>query len=48
LNEEGKTIILVTHAPEIANCAEKIYFIRDGRITNITNGDLSRSIFRLR
>jgi putative ABC transport system ATP-binding protein len=32
LNRQGKTIVIVTHDPEVANCTEKIYLIRDGRI----------------
>ena len=32
LNEEGVTIIMITHAPEVASCAQKTYLIRDGRI----------------
>ncbi|MBS7615766.1 ABC transporter ATP-binding protein [Candidatus Bathyarchaeota archaeon] len=33
LNKSGHTIIVVTHDPEVANCTEKIYVIRDGEIT---------------
>ncbi len=32
LNNAGHTIIVVTHDPEVANCMEKIYVIRDGEI----------------
>ena len=32
LNEEGVTIIMITHAPEVAACAQKTYLILDGRI----------------
>ncbi|MEM0313217.1 MAG: ABC transporter ATP-binding protein [Candidatus Bathyarchaeia archaeon] len=32
LNKAGHTIIVVTHDPEVANCMEKIYVIRDGEI----------------
>lgn len=32
LNEEGVTIIMITHEPEIARCARKIYYIRDGEL----------------
>lgn len=32
LNKEGHSIVIVTHDPEVANCMEKIYVIRDGRI----------------
>ena len=30
--EEGMTIITITHDPEIAACADKVYQIRDGQI----------------
>jgi putative ABC transport system ATP-binding protein len=32
LNESGVTIIMITHSPEVAACAQKTYLIRDGRI----------------
>lgn len=32
LNEEGKTIVLITHEPEIAKQAKRIISIKDGRI----------------
>ncbi|MGB9854390.1 MAG: ABC transporter ATP-binding protein [Candidatus Bathyarchaeales archaeon] len=32
LNKSGHTIVVVTHDPEVANCMEKIYVIRDGEI----------------
>lgn len=34
LNKEGHLIVVVTHDPEIANCMEKIYIIRDGAIVS--------------
>ena len=34
LSDEGKTIILVTHDDEIAQHADKIYKLKDGRIVN--------------
>ena len=30
LNQQGQTLVVVTHDPEVANCASKIYIIRDG------------------
>ena len=33
LNDEGVTIIMITHEREIAMCAKKIYYIRDGELT---------------
>ena len=32
LNADGVTIIMITHAPEVACCAQKTYLIRDGLI----------------
>lgn len=32
LNEEGKTIIVVTHEEEVAAYADRVIFLRDGRI----------------
>jgi putative ABC transport system ATP-binding protein len=36
LNNEGKTIVLITHDKEIANRAKKIIRIKDGKITEST------------
>lgn len=33
LNKEGKTVIIVTHEEEVAAYADRIIFLRDGRIT---------------
>ena len=33
LHEAGRTIILVTHEPEIAACASRQLLVRDGLIT---------------
>lgn len=32
LNDEGSTIIMITHEPKIAECAKKNYHIRDGNL----------------
>ncbi|HBU09095.1 MAG TPA: MacB family efflux pump subunit [Candidatus Omnitrophica bacterium] len=32
LNEEGKTVIIVTHEKEVASCAKRIIYVRDGKI----------------
>jgi len=32
LNDEGKTIIMITHEPDIAQFARRMIFLRDGRI----------------
>ncbi len=33
LNEQGITIVMITHEPSIAACAKKMYHIRDGVLT---------------
>jgi putative ABC transport system ATP-binding protein len=33
LNREGLTIILVTHEPDVARCADRVLTFRDGRLT---------------
>ena len=33
LHQEGRTIILVTHEPDIAACASRQLLVRDGLIT---------------
>ena len=32
LNAQGRTIILVTHEPDIAEYAKRVVYVRDGRI----------------
>lgn len=32
LNDEGKTIVMITHEPEIAQFAKRMIYLRDGRI----------------
>ncbi len=47
LNKMGKTIVMVTHAHDIANCAKRILLIRDGVIRGEVRPDRSKSIFNL-
>ena len=35
LHEEGKTIVLVTHEPDVAERAERILVLRDGRVEEV-------------
>lgn len=44
LNEQGQTIIVVTHDPEIANCTRRIYMLRDGLIIRVVDPDPERCI----
>ncbi len=32
LNDEGVTVVMITHAPEIAECAKRVVYIRDGEL----------------
>jgi putative ABC transport system ATP-binding protein len=50
LNKKGKTVIIVTHAPEIAEkYARTIYWIRDGKLERVTKkiGDRWRVVKRM-
>lgn len=44
LNEEGRSVVVVTHDPEIANCMERIYVIRDGMIVGEHRADPSEAL----
>ncbi len=46
LNTDGLTLVIVTHDPEIANCAEKILLLRDGRIVDSVLPSPSKCITR--
>ncbi len=46
LNRQGQTIIMVTHDPEVANCSEKIYLLRDGRIIGIKKPEVDKCILK--
>jgi putative ABC transport system ATP-binding protein len=35
---------MVTHDPEVANCTQKIYIIRDGMIVGVREPDKSRCV----
>ena len=37
LSHEGMTIIMITHEPDIAACADKTYYIRDGELSTSDN-----------
>jgi len=42
--EQGTTIVLVTHDPEIAAYAERVIHIRDGQIERITSGKRAEAV----
>lgn len=37
LNEEGRTIVMITHDPEIAKYADRVVLVKDGFVQNDTN-----------
>jgi putative ABC transport system ATP-binding protein len=41
LHQEGQTILLVTHSEDVAAGADRIVWMRDGRIENTTQNDAS-------
>jgi ABC-type lipoprotein export system ATPase subunit len=34
LHDEGQTVVMVTHEPDIAACAERIITLRDGKVAS--------------
>jgi putative ABC transport system ATP-binding protein len=46
LNEEGRTIILITHEPDVAEHAERIIYIRDGMVVEDSKKHARRIIHR--
>jgi len=44
LNAGGQTIVVVTHDPEVANCSNKIYLIRDGVIKDLRSPSKSECL----
>lgn len=46
LNKYGHTIIIVTHDPEVANCTQKIYIIRDGAIVDLKSPEPDKCILQ--
>ncbi|MEM2073790.1 MAG: ABC transporter ATP-binding protein [Nitrososphaeria archaeon] len=45
LNVLGKTIVMVTHNPEVALCSKRILYIRDGRISGEEVPDPTKCAF---
>ena len=39
LHQEGQTILLVTHSEDVASGADRIVWMRDGRIEHTTQND---------
>jgi putative ABC transport system ATP-binding protein len=40
LYEQGKTVIIVTHEPDIANYAKSRIVLKDGRVATITEASI--------
>ena len=38
LHKDGVTIVMITHEPDIAQCAQRIVSLRDGRIVDLSKG----------
>jgi putative ABC transport system ATP-binding protein len=48
LNEEGHTILMITHEPDIAEHAKRIIHLKDGKIVEDGNGHKQRIIWNTR
>jgi putative ABC transport system ATP-binding protein len=46
LNKEGRTIIMITHEPDIASHAKRIIVIRDGQVTEDYKNNVSSSLLK--
>ena len=46
LNEEGHTIIMITHEPDIAEHAKRVIHMKDGRIVEDGNGHKQRKVIK--
>ncbi len=46
LNKYGHSIIIVTHDPEVANCTQKIFVIRDGVLVDLKIPESDKCILR--
>lgn len=46
LNKEGHTIVMITHEPDIAEHAQRIIHIRDGKIVEDGNGHRQRIVWK--
>jgi putative ABC transport system ATP-binding protein len=46
LNKNGHTIVIVTHDPEVANCTQTIYTIRDGTIIDLKKSEEDKCILK--
>ncbi|MEM1525510.1 MAG: ABC transporter ATP-binding protein [Ignisphaera sp.] len=44
LNKGGKSIVVVTHDPEVANCTNRIYIIRDGVMAGVRESNKKECI----
>lgn len=44
LNNEGHTIVMITHEPDIAEHAKRIIHVRDGKIVQDGNGHTQRKV----
>ena len=47
LNNEGHTIVMITHEPDIAEHSKRIIYLKDGKISQDGNGHKQRVIKRV-
>jgi putative ABC transport system ATP-binding protein len=47
LHEAGKTVVVVTHDPVVASSAQRVVFVRDGKIVDEATGDRRALLERL-
>ncbi|MFJ6217306.1 ABC transporter ATP-binding protein [Streptomyces sp. NPDC092296] len=39
--DQGTTVVIVTHEPRVAACADREVFVRDGKVTSVTAGRIA-------
>ena len=47
LNDDGVTIVMITHEPDIARCAKRIMYIRDGELHGEKAGEQELSLIHI-
>ena len=47
LNKRGRTIVMITHEPDIAEHAKRIIYLKDGKVVKDGNGHKQRLIKKI-